>query len=266
MDKTNLDMLSYSGLNFDNITRKMEINQYWEYTYLPINFKYNKYNYKKCKSFMHRLNVSSCLTAYKKELIEDNNITFPPHLCYEDNVFYLKALTKAKRCGIIRDKLYFRRIHADSITQNWNKHFSDYIKISDLVIEYISNFNKKIYNNYKEKYTFSCVNFYNSFNYDDKEKYREELKSLLIKHNINFKIANNNKIKIKKKQNKLLKFITKLLYLSRTIDKTTFCILGIKFSYPNREYFLMRENEKLNAIIDDLSYKIHTINIKDNHE
>ena len=61
-----------------------------------------------------------------------NKLKFPNGLYFEDNLFFTKAITKATRLGIIQDKLYFRRIHNDSITQNLNYHFQDLIKINEI--------------------------------------------------------------------------------------------------------------------------------------
>ena len=89
------------------------------------------------------MSVSSCLTAYKKSFITNNKLKFPNGLYFEDNLFFTKAITKATRLGIIQDKLYFRRIHNDSITQNLNYHFQDLIKINDLTLEYLHTLNIK---------------------------------------------------------------------------------------------------------------------------
>ena len=154
MEYLKIDMLSYSGVNFDDKTKVESINDYWEFLYLPNNFDYTKFNFKKCSSFAHRMAVSSCLTAYKLGFIKQNDILFPPHLFYEDNVFFTKALIKANNCGIIKDKLYYRRIHQNSITQNWEKHFSDFLKIIDLVLTYLkeNHIENYVIKNYTDSY------------------------------------------------------------------------------------------------------------------
>ncbi len=263
MEQNKLDMLSYSGLNFDDSTRKMEINNYWEYAYLPSKFDKENYNYKKCSSFMHRLDVSSCLTAYRRILIEEKNIYFPEHLCFEDNVFYLKAITQAKSCGIIRDKLYFRRIHGDAITQNWNKHFSDYLEISSIILEYLKNFDKKLFDNYKKSYLDRCVSLYNSFNEDEQYMYNADLMLLLKKYCYKVKKRKkNNKIYLKKKIKWFESWRKKLFSVAVANGKKSYCIMCKKITIVDKNYLLIREDEKMLAMLYDVVGKYNVLHKK----
>ena len=121
------------GTNFDNMTREILGNPYYEFRYLPEDFSTDCFNYKECTNFITKMAVSSCLTIYKHSFLKDYNIEFPPHLCFEDNVFFCKALMNAQKCGILKDTLYFRRIHSQSITQNWAKNHLDFVKIAGMV-------------------------------------------------------------------------------------------------------------------------------------
>lgn len=182
--KCNLDMLSFSGTNFDDKTRKDLGNPYWEFQYLPTHFNTDNFTYKYCTSFITEMAVSSCLTTYRLDFIKKNRIEFPAGLCFEDNVFFCKALMNAKSCGILNEKLYYRRVHDASITQNWEKYFADYIKISDRVLTYLRNINIEfsIYIKYKNHYLISCINRYNSYSNKYRALYYEDLKSLLEKY------------------------------------------------------------------------------------
>ena len=183
MTEKQLDILSYGGINFDNNTRVEKINQYWEFGYLPKDFNYQKFNYKNCLSFLHSMAVSSCLTAYSRSVIKNYSITFPEHLFFEDNLFFLKSITQARFCGIIKDKLYYRRIHNKSITQNWDKHFSDYLQVSDMVIEYVSEKVPDLYSTYRQAYLSRCVNIWREFDQKNQRKYEKALRKLLEKYN-----------------------------------------------------------------------------------
>ncbi len=193
MAKKQLDMLSYSGINFDNKTKKEKINSYWGFKYLPKNFNYEKFNYKEAQehNFITKMAVSSCLTAYKHSMIEKSKITFPEHLCFEDNLFFTKSLLNAKFCGIIKDKLYHRRIHELAITQNWDKHFADYLQITDMVIQYVKDENKQLFSIYKDSYLKACINIYNKFERNYQKKYTNQLKSLLKKYHYNPEVIIN---------------------------------------------------------------------------
>lgn len=151
-EKNKLDMLAFSGYNFDTTHQKID-NPYWSFSYLPKNWHKTVFTYKDCLSFMHRMAVSSCLTIYRKDFIDKNKLTFPDGLVYEDNVFWTVAFTKNARFGILNKKFYQRRLHDESITSNWKKNLSDYIKISTKVLEYLKSIhiNNLTYKNYKQQ-------------------------------------------------------------------------------------------------------------------
>jgi len=180
-----LDMLSFGGTNFDDKTRKDLGNPYYEFKYLPAGFNTNCFTYKNCIHFITKMAVSSCLTAYRLDFIKKNYIEFPAGLCFEDNVFFCKALLNAKRCGILNEKLYFRRIHNASITQNWEKHFGDYLKITDLVLSYLKNINidYSIWSQYEKYYIEGCINLFNNYPTKTRSLHYESLRSLAEKYN-----------------------------------------------------------------------------------
>ncbi|MBQ3034704.1 MAG: glycosyltransferase, partial [Alphaproteobacteria bacterium] len=186
MEYSNLDMLSYSGINFDDNTKEKQINNYWEFSYLPNNFNFHKFSFNECKNFAHRMAVSSCLTAYRFLFLKQNNIEFPAHLFFEDNFFFTKALLNAQYCGIIKDKLYFRRIHKNQITQNWENKFSDYLKIVDLTLTYLTSkkIEKNIFQRYAKKYIDVIQWQYNKFSLEGKAKYKQEIDDLIKKHQV----------------------------------------------------------------------------------
>lgn len=190
MTAHNLDMLSFSGVNFDSDTRQIEDNPYWSFLYLPKDFDTTYFNIEQCWSFLNQMAVSSCLTAYKTSFIKTHKLYFPSGLCFEDNLFFTMAITKSDRCGIIKDKLYFRRIHGASITQNWNSHFMDWIIINDLTLNYLQGLNieKSILISNINSRCKSVLNRFNNLDKKDKQKYKKYVKILLHKYNF----YNNN--------------------------------------------------------------------------
>ena len=158
--RDNLDMLGFTGYNFiDNPNNKIE-NKYYSYDdFIPhLNGK-KVFMYKDVKPYLYKLILSSCLTCYRLEFIKKHQLTFPLNLHFEDNLFYVKALTKAQRIGIDPAQYYKRRIHPDSITQNWSKYFGDYIIISDLVLTYLKDYkvDTDIFDDYKKRYISKIV-------------------------------------------------------------------------------------------------------------
>ncbi len=249
----NLEMLSFGGTNFDNETRIDLGNPYYEFRYLPENFNIKCFNYKDCTDFITSMAVSSCLTMYKNLFIIHNNILFPSHLCFEDNVFFCKALMNANRCGILKDVLYFRRVHDQSITQNFEKHYLDYIKISDIVLSYLNEMkiSEKIYKQYKNAYITKCISLYNKYSEKSQKLYYKELKKL-----------------VKKYDKKLLKLIKKPLSITQKVFSITnkpsdngkwhkvITILGIKFSFRNKKKEEKFRQEQLYKNVNSCLQKI----------
>ena len=219
----NLDMLQYSGVNFFNENYIEQESKYWNFLYLPPKFRYKSFTLKDAYPFMHKMAVSSCLTIYKRKMIDDNKLEFPPHLCYEDNLFFIKSLFSAKKIGITKEKLYHRRLHSAQITQNYDKHYLDYIKITDLVLSFLKeqNISYILYNKYKKGYLKSCISIYDNFNTLLQNKYKEEYYTLLKKYKYNPKYRMLKQIfSIENNHSKTHKIIT---------------ILGIKIKLKRRK-------------------------------
>lgn len=183
MEIDNLDMLSFSGLNFDTDTREESENRYWDFTYLPLNFNTTVFNWQHCRDFLPYMAVSSCLTIYRYSFIKRHHLEFPPHLCFEDNLFYAQAITKAARVGLMFDKLYRRRIHQASITQNWNEHFPDYVEAASRVMDYIEKFDASLLPIYKEKYCTYISDQEKRFGSRDRERYGKLVSEFLQRYN-----------------------------------------------------------------------------------
>ena len=178
-----LDMLSFGGVNFIDGSRELQENPYYQFKYLPKDFKTDCFNYKQCTDFITSMAVSACLTCYKLEFLRKKQIIFPPHLFFEDNVFFAHALLTAERCGICKKTLYFRRIHPESVTQNRSKHFSDYLQICEKVIKLTGSLpiNDAIKKKYYNLYAGGPQSLYNGFTAADKKRYKNKLREFLDK-------------------------------------------------------------------------------------
>ena len=172
MEKNRLEMLSYSGINFDNATHKEAENLYWDFHYLPKNFDIECFSHSDARDFIQSMVVSTCLTAYKLRFIKIAALQFPPHLCFEDNLFFIKAVTQAERIGIMRDKLYRRRIHSVSTTQNGNKHFADYVQVAALICEYLQETDEALLPQYAKYYGQNIKSRFKILNSDEKKQYK----------------------------------------------------------------------------------------------
>ena len=179
----NLDMLAFSGYNFDADSNEL-YNPYWDFSYLPTNWNKTVFTYKECLDFMHRMAVSSCLTMYKTEFIIKNGLKFPDGLVYEDNIFWTTAFTKDAKFGILNEKLYRRRLHDASITHNWQKNFSDWLKINDMLFEYLKSINidKNTLKNYMDLRLVDVRARFNKLNSNDRKKIESEYYAFLYKY------------------------------------------------------------------------------------
>ncbi len=189
-----LDMLSFSGFNFNMDHKRIE-NSYWNFNYLPLDWNKTWFTFTDCKKFISQMHVSSCLTIYRNDFIKKYGIAFPEGLFYEDNFFFCKAIINAKRISIHKGKFYARRIHNESITQNWDKHFSDYIKVITITLEYLykENIDDDIIEQYKHKFYETICYFYKKFPHQVNLIYDCEINKFCEK----FNISTNSQIKHK---------------------------------------------------------------------
>lgn len=74
MKLDNLDMPSFSVLNFKNDTREEYKNNYCNFKYFPQNFSTQAFNYHNCRNFMPYMAVSSCLTVYRHDFIKKKSL------------------------------------------------------------------------------------------------------------------------------------------------------------------------------------------------
>ena len=180
-EKYSLDMLSFAGVNFDDDTKEYLNSNYYQFKYLPKNFRTQCFSCLECQNFLTKMAVSSCLTIYNRDFITKHNIEFPAHLFFEDNIFFTHAILTAKRVGICKKTLYFRRIHSESITQNWSKHFTDYKQICSKVIDLVKTLpvSPEIKKQYAKAYIANLENIYNrikgKFNRDEQRQYTKAI-------------------------------------------------------------------------------------------
>lgn len=186
-EKYGLDMLSYGGTNFNSETGSHIYNAAYEFGLLPKDFNTTQFNYKDCAAFATSLTVSCCLTMYRARFIRESKITFPEGLFFEDNVFFVKSLIQSNCCSILKEKLYYRRMHAGQTTSNWEPIFGDYIRISDLVLNYLCQMrvNPQIYHAYTRFYLNECIRRFNKYCNESRKKYYGSLKDLVQKYNAN---------------------------------------------------------------------------------
>lgn len=84
------------------------------------------FSYKQCKNFLFRICVVPWNKLIKTDFLKKNSIKFSEGLSFEDNIFSLEILLKAKHISIIKEPLpYYRFGSANSLTYGTN----DYSKL-----------------------------------------------------------------------------------------------------------------------------------------
>ena len=116
MDKNNLEILTFDGVNFyDGIDKnniKLEEYDRGEIAKEEVltGEKFLSKNY-----LLGGYKASVCIHIYKREFLFQNNLSFIKGVCCEDENFTLKAILLSKRMKYINKKLFYRRIRSNSI-------------------------------------------------------------------------------------------------------------------------------------------------------
>lgn len=119
LEQNKLDMLFFNAHSFyenESLEKK--------YTWYKTGYQKNQENsvissgndyFCKCHE-RKNLVVQACMYITKRSLIEDNHLQFPNGIIYEDNLFTITAMTKAKRVMHINDEFYLRRVREGSLS------------------------------------------------------------------------------------------------------------------------------------------------------
>lgn len=176
-----LDMLSFGGINFNNDTGKTIKSDYYNFKWLPDNW-HEEVLYCNWKHYIPYMAVSAALTIYRRNFILVHNLVFPEKIYFEDNLFFVKAILNAQKFSVIKEVLYFRRVHKESTTQNWDKNYSDFLKISNMVLEYVAKNDKRYLNKYIRHYLTLCIQGYNCLSCGNKVDNEKDLRKILLKY------------------------------------------------------------------------------------
>lgn len=183
MATNQLDMLSFSGINFDSETGILSHHPYYEFKYLPKDWGSKIFSLADCRKFVTQMAVTTWCTAYSHNFIKKNKIIFPEKLYFEDNVFFIKAILNMSRMSIDKTVYYYRRIHSASTMQNIGVHFADYIEIVRMILKYIKDEKPNFYSQYFTAYLNTAKWFFLGFDRNDRQKYKKELKKLFAEYN-----------------------------------------------------------------------------------
>ena len=143
--KHDLDFAMFKINNFNETDNETIHDEYYSMPYLKKRVGGNVFNYSDVEDVALKLAVNAYGSFFKREFIID--LRFPEGLLFEDNVFFTKALFKAKRIIFYDEFLYNRRVRKDSLSNKFSIGFLDTIDISDLLIDLINEYGYDQYKN-----------------------------------------------------------------------------------------------------------------------
>ena len=135
-EKNNLEVLIFRNIVYYEEPRDFGMEGYYDLNSLGKfeNKVFNHFDLKKDKLFA--IPNASWNKLYLKSFLDENNIRFPnENLIHEDNPFYCKVITSAKRISFTKKYFYTRRRRPDSVMTLTGERIMDNIKIVYLILD-----------------------------------------------------------------------------------------------------------------------------------
>lgn len=164
-------------------------------------------NKKQIITNLHNINLGP-QKLFKKEIITNNNITFPLNTKYEDVYFVLKYLYFSNKISMVNEYLYYYLIHSNSETTTMDSRVFDILKIIKLY--------EKIYD--KEEIENVTVKLLTTYTIRQRYQKNSGLRNKFIDESfshLNKNYQNWKKCKYLKERNKLKKIIEKSKLLTK---------------------------------------------------
>ncbi|WP_458453958.1 glycosyltransferase family 2 protein [Methanobrevibacter sp.] len=191
------DVIIFKLLNFENKSKFVVAKKYHEMSFLKQKVGDDIFDYVDIQEFLFDLDVTVASKFFKRDLIKD--LEFYEGLIFEDNLFFVNYIFKAKRIYFYDKYLYHRRIRDDSITNSRGKNHVDIVKISNKIIDLMKELN--YYEKFKvQLFNFKMYNIYIRFNniareYED--YFFDIIKNDFINHKTEYESIHTEKTRLK---------------------------------------------------------------------
>lgn len=160
MSSKDLDLLMFKILNFDDETYDESKSSYFEMNFLKKIVGNNVFTWTMIQNRIFDMSVTAPGKMFKRNLIK--NISFPEGVIFEDNLFFIKIIFKAKRIYFLDNYFYYRRLRTNSITNSYFEYFTDCIYIYDKIGDYLKEIGK--YSLFSEQlFNRKCTDVYTRF-------------------------------------------------------------------------------------------------------
>ena len=170
-------------------------------------YTFDIFNKKEIITNLHNINLGAP-KLYKKEIITNNDVTFPLNTKYEDVYFVLKYIYFSNKISMVNEYLYYYVIHNNSETTTMDSKVFDILKIIKLY--------EKIYN--KEEIENVTVKLLTTYTirqrYQKNNKIRNEFIDEAFNH-LNKNYKNWKKCNYLKERNKIKRTIEKNKVLTK---------------------------------------------------
>lgn len=137
--KYDADLTFFQMINYDDTTQKTYPNDWFELKQFDESFEKRTFHPSETPGSIFDLSVGVCQKIYSHEFLKRINAKFPEGIFFEDMPFFYYVYLKAERISIIKEHLYFRRKHDESITHVVDAKFLDTVaagqKLIDIFIE-----------------------------------------------------------------------------------------------------------------------------------
>lgn len=150
-ENDNLDLLLFKNIVYYEELHGFGMEAYYDMKFMDKfeNKIFNHIDLDKTKLF--KMSNAPWNKLYLKSFLDDNNIRFPnENLIHEDNPFFYKVITSAKRISLIDEYLHNRRRRPDSIMTLNNERLLDNIDICYLILDVFLD-NIQLYAYYKKE-------------------------------------------------------------------------------------------------------------------
>ena len=198
-EKDNLDLLMFKNIVYYEEPQKFGFEEYYDMEFMNKfeNQVFDHWDLDKTKLLI--MSNAPWNKFYLKSFLDDNNIRFPnENLIHEDNPFFYKVITSAKRVSIINEYLHNRRRRPGSIMTLNNERIFDNIDVMYKVLDVFFE-DMNLYEYYKKEvltYIFAVfMGRYNQIEDEFKEEFykrvQEAYKVYIKKYNLYKDIKEN---------------------------------------------------------------------------
>ena len=132
-EERNVDFVIFQAINYYMDTGELVEAENYSMNALADQVGDSVFNWKDIKEHVFNITVTPWSKLYNREFVMKNEIIYPEGLVFDDNVFFYETLFAADRITFLRKHLFKRRWYSSSSTTSGAKHFTNYIKICDLI-------------------------------------------------------------------------------------------------------------------------------------